>query len=159
MANFHFKQGFTYAAGVDKPMVLSKATVVEGITDLGFRVLFADECEVMPRFPFRVPGKCGDEWDWVGYAERTGPSQTIDVPGRVKWIQEIPRPRPAPLPGQPIPPPEPIPPSWINPDPSESVPASITGSNGSTLGSKGSMVLPILIGSAAGILLVRWLKR
>ena len=124
MAAFLFRHGFSYAAGIDKPFVLSESTIVEAVADLGFRVLFADECDRMPRFPFRVPGGCGDEWDWVGYAERTGPTKRLDVPDRVKWIQEIPKSQPVALPPpgeQPKPgpapaPSAPLPAPWKNPE-------------------------------------------
>ncbi len=152
MAEFHFRRGFTYVAGIDKPVVVSKSAIVEAVTDMGFRVLFADECSRMPSFPFRVPGKCDDEWDWVGYVERVGPSETIDVPGQVKWIQEVPKPLPPPQPGQPVPPP-PMPPTWSNPDPAPAEPAATK-----TAAAKGSIWLPIIIGGAAGILLVKLLR-
>lgn len=159
MANFSFRQGFTYVAGINKPSIVSRNAMIGGVTDLGFRVLFAEECQKMPRFPFAVPGNCGDDWDWVGYAERTGPSQMVDVPGRVKWIQEIPKPQPPPPPGQPEPPPAPMPPSWSNPDPLEAgMPAIVGGTKTSTMPGSGSIWLPILLGSAGGYLLVRWLR-
>lgn len=156
MSNFLFKQGYAYVAGVDKPAILSRSMIVNAVTDMGFRVLYADECERTPVFPFRVPGRCGDQWDWVGFAERTGPTKSIDVPSRVKWIQEIPKPQVAqPVPGQPAPAPvvEPPPPVWESPE-ARSAPTN-GGTQQAAFGGSGNLLVPALIGAASGWFVVK----
>jgi len=80
-----FKQGLSYAAGFDKPAILSADTIAEGVTDRGFSVLLADECAEQG-LPFATPSSCGDSWDWIAIVERTAPDELIEVPDRVKWI-------------------------------------------------------------------------
>lgn len=101
--NFTFQQGVYYAAGFDKPFIASASAVKEGVEAEGFQVLAAWECEGQPGMPFHTPGTCGDEWDWIAYIRRTGPTKTIDMPSQVKWVQAIPA--LAVQPGQPSPPP------------------------------------------------------
>ena len=141
MASFLFRQGLSYVAGVDKPFVISKATIVEAVTDLGFRVLFADDCEELPRFPFPVPSGCGEDWDWVGYAIRTAPTERVDVPDRVRWIQEVPaesKPPAGTTPAKHEPRP-PLPPTWHNP-----------------AGKAGGWIVPAAVGVLAGWVASRW---
>ena len=117
MANYPFKQGRSYIAGIDKPFVISASRIIKEATKLGFRVGYVDECEKLfaAGTPFRTPSRCGDDWDWIAFFTRTGPSQSIDVPGRVKWIVDSTSP-PQPRPGEPPPPVQPEPPPWVNPE-------------------------------------------
>lgn len=86
----YFEHGVTYIAGIDKPAIVSVSTIREAVADEGFQVLGVYTCDQIPSLPFAVPGKCGDEWDYIGIARRTGPSKWIDVPDRARWIVAIP---------------------------------------------------------------------
>jgi len=120
MAAYRFQRGYYYMAGVDKPFYASVDMIIDGVEDMGFKVLLIGECEKwgdQGRMPFNTQGNvCGDQYDWVGMAERTGPDEVIDLPSQVKWLQGWPGPSlvpPAPAPGQPSvpaqPPPAPAP--------------------------------------------------
>lgn len=109
-----FRHGYSYVAGFDKPAVVGITRIREEVEEEGFRVLMVRECREGEQLPFRVRGNCGDEWDWIGFVERRGPTRPIDVPDRVQWIVEVPPPQPAivpakngsaPLPQEPPPPP------------------------------------------------------
>lgn len=156
MANFLFRQGYAYVAGVDKPVYVTKGMAVDAIEEMGFKVMFAEPCESAPRLPFQMPGKCGDEWDWLGGALRTGPDESIDVPDRVQWITEIPKPVPAqpPQPGQPAPPSpaQPPPQTWTNPEATKMVPP---GAPAKAATRSRSLVVPALVGGVVGYLVVR----
>ena len=115
MAHYQFQQGYYYMAGVDKPWIIPVSTIVDEVEDMGFRVLSIGECEkwgMRGQMPFPTGGNtCGDEYDWIGLAERTGPDQVIDLPSQVKWIQGWPKPTQwPPQPPQPGEPPQPVPP-------------------------------------------------
>lgn len=116
MANYQFRRGYWYMAGVDKPFYVSTAMAIDEVEDMGFKVITVGECEkwgLGGRMPFPTGGNvCGDQYDWIGLAERTGPDQVIDLPSQVKWVQGWPGPSLAPppqppQPGQPAPPPQP----------------------------------------------------
>lgn len=130
---FPFLAGHTYAAGFHKPWYASEGAVREAVTDEGFRVLYASECESVPGLPFHTPGTCGDEWNYIGLVERTGPDAVLDVPEEAKWIVDT---TPA-APGEPVrpptplqPEPEPLAPGFPTPLPS---PAGVAQARGTAL--------------------------
>ncbi len=147
-----FKQGYSYLVGVDRPMVVSLDTLKEGVEDEGFSVGNIWECEQAPPMPAPVPGTCGDEWDYIVAAKRVAPSAKLDIPGRVKWILELPPPKPAvqpppvqPPPGAPVQPPPPEPPQLIHVAQFEAeVPL-------------GPRLVAVAIGAAAGWAALSWL--
>jgi hypothetical protein len=163
MGTFTFKQGFTYIAGVDAPgglnplALISDETIIAEIEKMGFRVLLLADCEDYGggRFPFHTPGTCGDEWDRIGIAVRTGPTQAIEVDSRVKWIQEVEQAAPAPVPGQPAP--QPTAPT----QPSAWIPMAHTYEDEperAAMGAGGWLVAAV-VGGIAGIFAVRWLSK
>lgn len=101
MTLYRFEQGYSYLAGIDKPALVPASTIIDAVTDEGFKVLFADECSRWATLPFATPTACGDWWDWLGFAYRWAPTKLIDVPDRVRWIQKVPHIAAPPQPLQP----------------------------------------------------------
>lgn len=161
MSKYTFKQGRYYLAGVDRPTIIPISTLKSGIEDMGFHVISYDEAEKAGcgrSAGFTPPGKCGDDWDWIGVAQRTGPTQTLDIPDRVWWIYEYPdmTPRPPLPPGQAPPPPPPQQPVWSNPAPVAAAAAVATTKSAVKL----SPLLPaVAVGSLFGLLMTRWLMK
>ncbi|MHC4814352.1 MAG: hypothetical protein ACYTFN_14755 [Planctomycetota bacterium] len=111
MANKLFKAGVVYVAGIDKPFIAPVSAIKSGVEDMGFQVLDFWECAKRAPLPYPVPGKCDDDWDYIGVVKKLPPSKTIDVPSQVKWIREEKPPAPQPQPTPPPPPgPGPAPP-------------------------------------------------
>jgi len=106
VGRFFFAAGHTYIAGFDRPMVVGLAKIRDAVAKEGFAVRDVFECEARPRLPFRTPGRCPDDWDYVAVVERVGPSRSFDVPDRVHWIVDS-TPIPA-LPPAPSPQPAPV---------------------------------------------------
>jgi hypothetical protein len=165
MANYTFRRGYWYMAGVDKPFIIPTSTIVSEVEDMGFRVITYGECEkwgVGGRLPFPTGGNvCGDQYDWIGLAERIGPDQMIDLPSQVKWIQAWPGPSVVqpPHPGQqPVPaqPPEPYvaPPTPM--DKSKSAPPA-PGAPAAVAATEVDWRVPAAVaGGFGGLMLARW---
>jgi hypothetical protein len=170
MANYQFRRGYYYMAGVDKPWFLSTSMIIDEVEDMGFRVLSVGECEkwgMRGQMPFPTGGnQCGDQYDWVGLAERVGPDEVIDLPSQVKWIQGWPKPAQwppqPPQPGEPPPPPQPPPQPPAPPYIAPPTPMEDKG-NGAAPGQ--AAVAPgdvdwripaVVAGAFGGLLLARW---
>lgn len=157
-----------YMAGVDKPFYVSTSMAIDGVEDMGFKVWVTGECDkwgMQGRMPFPTGGNvCGDQYDWVGLAERTGPDEVIDLPSQVKWVQGWPKPVPAPppQPGQPAPPP-PSPPQPSEP-PYIAPPTPMDKDNGTKpgepqqagVGDVDWRVPAAVVGGFGGLFLARW---
>lgn len=86
-----FRKGYTYIAGVDKPGLLTVGLIVDGVEAQGFRVMGVWACDELPALPpiGGVVGTCGNDYDYIGIAERTEPDAEIDLPSAVVWIAEF----------------------------------------------------------------------
>jgi len=126
-----FKEGMIYLAAIDSPpsIIASEEDIVEELEKRRFQVINFWECEGQGA-PFRAPGKCGDEYDYLGLARKLAPSEMLPVPdlgvaGGVAWIMEM-DPAPPPQPPGPQPPgpqpPGPQPPGPQPPGPQPSGP-------------------------------------
>jgi len=112
-----FKEGMIYMAAIDSPpsIIASAEDIVEELEKRRFQVINFWECEGQGA-PFSAPGKCGDEYDYLGVARKLAPSEMLPVPdlgvaGGVAWIMEM-DPAPPPQPPAPQPPaPQPTPPT------------------------------------------------
>ncbi len=112
-----FRAGFTYMSAIDKPFILSTDRLVKELEKSGFQVLGFWKCEDQPA-PFQAPGKCGDDYDYLGVARKLAPSQAMTVPSQVAWIMETAPSPPPPGPAPPGPaPPGPVPPGPVPPGP------------------------------------------
>lgn len=115
-----FRAGYTYYAGMDKPFYVSSDSIVEELqSKLGFRVISFWECKDRG-LPILVPGKCGEDYDFVGIAVKNHPSQVLEAPSQLAWLVELPPHPTAPVgplpPGTPQPtPPPPAPPAFPQP--------------------------------------------
>lgn len=167
MAKYPFRYGYWYMAGVDKPFFIPTSTIISEVEDMGFRVITVGECEkwgMQGQMPFPTGGNvCGDQYDWIGLAERNSPDEVIDLPSQVKWIQGWPGPliAPAPQPGQPSDPmPEPVAPPYTAP------PAPMDKESGTTPDGSGPAAAGVsaidwrwpaaVAGGFVGLLLVKW---
>lgn len=165
MPLYTFHQGRYYLAGIDKPLVVPTSTIVEAVNDMGFRVISYGEAEEAGcgRSPtFTPPGRCGEDWDWMGLALRTGPTKTIEVPDRVWWIYEYQPMTPAPPPGPGVPPPPATPPQqgWVNPQPSTpTVEPPSTAAVGKAVKSAAASTYALLVGGAIGLGMAWWYRR
>lgn len=106
-----FIHGMGYLAGFDYPMVVGLESLVEAVEEKGFVVYQVGDCKDWAPVLFPTPSRCGDTWDWIAHVARTGPTEELELPGRVKWIQETwmmwdpaGPPPPAPPPPPPAPP-------------------------------------------------------
>lgn len=102
MASYHFIQGHNYFAGFDKPALISASTIREAVEAEGFEVVGDWACKEIPQLPVQVPGQCGQQWDWLALVRRTGPTQAVELPDRVKWVVDA-TPMGAGAPGAPAP--------------------------------------------------------
>ena len=128
-----FKEGMIYLAAIDSPpsIIASEEDIVEELEKRRFQVINFWECEGQGA-PFRAPGKCGDEYDYLGLARKLAPSEMLPVPdlgvaGGVAWIMEM-DPAPPPQPPGPQPPgPQPSGPQPSGPQPTAPVRVSLAG--------------------------------
>jgi hypothetical protein len=162
MANYTFRQGHYYMAGVDKPFYAPTGMIVDKVEEMGFKVLTYGECEKFGaggRLPFSTGGNaCGEQYDWIGLAERVGPDQMIDLPSEVKWIQGWSKtPTPAPQPGQPTQPQQPTEQPYTAP------PTPMSKNGGSDMkaaaGDVDWRIPAAVLGGLGGLLLARWWTR
>lgn len=112
MASYTFVTGHSYFAGFDKPWYASRAAIKAAVEGKGFQVLGDWPCTKMPQLPVQVPGRCGDQWDWLALVRRTGPTLALELPSQVKWVVDTTPgapagtgPQPPPQPPQEPPPP------------------------------------------------------
>lgn len=90
MALTLFRQGWSYLAGVEKPWYVPTGLAIDKVEAMGFKVLGVWDCATFPKLPVDTAGTtCGDDYNYVGLAQRTGPDGQVDLPDAVKWIVEF----------------------------------------------------------------------
>ena len=141
-----FQTGQAYMAGFDKPWFASLAAIREGVEKRGFQLLGDWPCKQFGPLPFATPSSCGGTWDYIALVRRTGPTEQIELPSRVKWVVPTAAPPgvPAPIPTVPVsgPPAAPPPAPPTVPPPTAAAPTRAV-----------SATAPMIIGAA---LLALW---
>lgn len=89
MTTQHFKTQTAYVAAIDWPTLLPESLARSAIEKEGWQVVQVDDCDEPNAVPYELPPGCGDTYDTIGTALRTGPDYTRDLPEEFVWVGEV----------------------------------------------------------------------